>query len=74
MRATAKFTKPGDIEVTITMTASLEKWQELRDDLKEAPFYGLARDLRGAVDDMTIKLMGCVNYEPPAPEQERADG
>lgn len=70
MRAKASFTKPGGIEATITLTATLEKWQELREQLKDAPFYGVARDLNEAVSELTTKLCGWAQYEPPS---ERGD-
>lgn len=49
MRARLKIEKPEDIEATITMTMTLQEWELLRDQLKQAhPSWRLA----SVIDDL----------------------
>lgn len=70
MRAIAKFNRPGDIEATVTITTTLEKWQELRDELKNAPLFGIGAELRTAIDEMTYTLNSVAGYETPSVGEE----
>jgi hypothetical protein len=65
MRVCAQFSDPGKINATITITTTLDRWKQLSDDLKDAPYYGVAGDLRSAITDLQLKLMGQIGYEPP---------
>jgi hypothetical protein len=70
MRAQAQFSKPGEIEATIEVTATLKQWEELREHIKDAPYYGIAGKLSSAIVDLSLKLCGRVGYEPPEQEGE----
>lgn len=70
MKAAAQFTNPGNISATITITATLDRWKELSDDLKEVPFHSVGGELRSAITDLQIKLCGQINYQPPASSGE----
>ena len=45
MRAKASITAPGKIEATISITATLEQWRTLREELKDTHLHGLGSQL-----------------------------
>lgn len=56
MRAKIEINNPKEIVASVTLTMSVEKWQALRDSMKDAPFYGPWQHVRDAVRDLTTAL------------------
>lgn len=50
MRTKFKLVDPSKMEATITVTATLERWKELRKDMKDCGYYGVAQELRLSID------------------------
>lgn len=70
MKATASFTKPGSIQATISITATLDQWSKLRDEMKDLPYYGLSQSLRAAIQEVSTQLGSRIDYDddPMAPD------
>lgn len=55
MKAKIAITNPNKIEATISLTMTLEQWQDLRKEMKDMPFYGATQALRGSIDELVEK-------------------
>lgn len=63
MRAEIKVTHPDEVEVTVTLTTTVERWKQIRKDIKAAAFYGATNDLRRAIDALVTKACGNFDIE-----------
>lgn len=62
MKSRMRIEKPGDVEVTLTVTMSEDRWEKIRDWLRESKetHYTPVQQLAGAIDDLlgqTRKLL-----------------
>lgn len=62
MRSRMSIEKPGEVEVTLTATMTADRWQEIRDWLREAKVYHYepVAQFASAIDDLlgqTRKLL-----------------
>jgi hypothetical protein len=62
MKSRLKCEKPEQIEYTITMTATAEQWEQIRDDLEGARFHGPAGALRSQITNLLAQARK--NYWP----------
>lgn len=62
MKAKIEIVDPKKILASVTLTMSVEHWQELRKAMDGQPFYGPARHLRDAVDELVGKVASKINY------------
>lgn len=56
MKAKIEINDPLAIVASVTLTMSVRQWQELRDSMRDAPFYGPWQQVRDAVRDLTVAL------------------
>jgi hypothetical protein len=55
MRSQMKIEKPGDVEVTLTVTMSADRWEKIRDWLRGSPaarVYEPEQQFASAIDDL----------------------
>lgn len=62
MKAAIEIVEPKKVVASITLTMSVEAWQDLRKALDDQPLYGPAQQLRAAVDDLVQKVAYKINY------------
>jgi hypothetical protein len=64
VKADIKLEKPNDLRATVSITLTLQQWVELRDSMKDLPYYGGAQALREAVYQLVDKACTVYRYEP----------
>lgn len=54
MRSHMKIEKPGEVQVTLTVTMSADRWEQIRDWLRESKeaHYEPSAQLASAIDDL----------------------
>lgn len=52
MKARFRIEAPNKLEATITMTFTLEQWQEISAGLQKGPSYGPVYQIREAIQDL----------------------
>lgn len=64
MKGTVEVLEPEEVEVTVTLTATLGEFKKLRDQMQERwPGWEVARIIQSATDRIEAKLRA---PEPPA--------
>ena len=63
MRAKVTIFNPAAISATISVTMTLEQWAQLRKDMKDAPSYGPAGNLKNAIDELSSSMNKVFHYE-----------
>jgi hypothetical protein len=70
VKADIKLEKPNDLRATVSITLTLQQWVELRDSMKDLPYYGGAQALREAVYQLVDKACTAYGYEPEKEGEE----
>jgi hypothetical protein len=69
MRSRMRIEKPGEVDVTLTVTMSADRWEQIRDWLRESKdlHYTPVKQFANAIDDLlgqTRKLLWHDESEP----------
>ncbi|MCT7662359.1 hypothetical protein [Shinella kummerowiae] len=62
MKAHIAFVDPKNIEASVTLTMTVERWMDLRKAMDGQPYYGAAQQLRAAVDDLVERVGRRIDY------------